>query len=144
MSVIIECTVPAEDFALGQAFRDTEGVRFELERLVPTSQAIAPFFWIRDGDFEAIETSLRADEDINSVRLLDEVDERALFRIEWGTEIDGLVGNLLDLDVAILQAEGTAERWEFEFRFPDNETLSAFQAACRESDVALDISRGTI
>jgi predicted DNA binding protein len=138
---MIECTVPAEDFALGRAFQDTQGERFELERLVPTSRAIVPFFWIRDGDFEAIETSLQADEEINGVRLLDKLDERALFRIEWGTGIDGLVGSLLDLDVAILQAEGTAERWEFEFRFPDNEALSAFQAACGEADVALDIGR---
>lgn len=141
VSVMIECTVPAENFALGRAFRDTRGGRFELERLVPTSRAIVPFFWIRDGDFEATETSLRADEDINSVHVLDELDGRALFRIEWGTGINGLVGSLLELDVAILQARGTAERWEFEFRFPDGEALSAFQAACGEADVALDVDR---
>lgn len=44
MSVMIECTVPAENFALGQAFRDTQGTQFELKRLVPTKQAIVPFF----------------------------------------------------------------------------------------------------
>ncbi|PSP74718.1 hypothetical protein BRC86_04950 [Halobacteriales archaeon QS_3_64_16] len=49
--------------------------------------------------------------------------------------------SLLDLEVAILRAEGTADRWEFEFRFPDGGSLSSFQAACREADVGLDVQR---
>ena len=141
MSVMIECTVPAEDFTLGRAFRDTRGEQFELERLVPTSRAIVPFFWIYDGDYESIATDLETDVTTENVRVVDEFDDRALFRIEWETGIGGLMESLLDLEVAILQAEGTAERWEFEFRFPDGESLSAFQAACREAEIDLDVHR---
>jgi predicted DNA binding protein len=133
--------VPAEDFALGRTFRDTDGVRFELERLVPTTGAIVPFFWIRDDDYEAIATDLRANDGTDGVRVVDELDGQALFRVEWGTGIGGLVRSLLDLDVAVLEAEGTAGRWEFEFRFPDGETLSEFQAACADADIDLDVRR---
>jgi predicted DNA binding protein len=138
---MIECTVPAEDFALGRVFRDTRGSRFELERLIPTSKAIVPFFWIYDGDYESIAAGLEAETSVENARVVDEFDDRALFRIEWETDIGGLVESLLDLEVAILQAEGTAERWEFEFRFPNGGSLSAFQAACREAEIDLDVER---
>jgi predicted DNA binding protein len=141
VSVIVEFTVPAEDFALGQAFRETGGTRFELERLIPTSGAIIPFFWIHDGDYEAIAGSLANDADVGDVRVVDELDDRALFRIGWEAGIDGLIRSLLDLDVAILEAEGTTERWAFEFRFPSSESLSEFRTACTEAGMDIDVER---
>lgn len=113
--MIVECTVPARDFRLGNALRETEYTRAELERVVATGlgaggERITPFFWVVDADMTAIETTLGNAVDVTSVRLLDAFDDRALFRVEMGSGTDRFVRRLLDLDVAILEAIGSPDR----------------------------------
>lgn len=110
MSVIIEISVPAEDFALGRSLDGVDGSQFELERMIPTTDAVVPFFWAHDIDPDALETSLEADEDVIGVRMLDELDDKALFRVEWVPDIDGLVQSTIEHEAAILEALGTNDR----------------------------------
>jgi predicted DNA binding protein len=141
VSVIIEITVPAEDFALGRSLDGVESTQFELERMIPTTEAVVPFFWAHDTDPDALETSLKADEDVVGVRMLDELDDRALFRVEWVPDINGLVQSVIEHEAAILEALGTTDRWEFQLRFPDNSDVSSFQDALNEADVDFDLRR---
>jgi predicted DNA binding protein len=141
MSVITEISVPAEDFALGRSLDGVESTQFELERMVPTTDAVVPFFWAHDTDPDALATSLKADEDVISVRMLDQLDHRALFRVEWVPDINGLVQSIIEHEAAILEALGTTDRWEFQLRFPDSADVSSFQAALTEADVDFDLRR---
>lgn len=141
MSVIIEIAVPADDFALGRSLDSIENAQFELERMVPTTDAVVPFFWAHDTDPDALETALEADEDVIGVRMLDELDDRALFRVEWVPDINGLVQSIIEHEAAILEAIGTNDRWEFQLRFPDSTSISAFQAALAEADVDFELRR---
>lgn len=141
MSVITEISVPAEDFALGRALDGVESSQFELERMVPTTDAVVPFFWAHDTDPDALATSLEADEDIISVRMLDQLGQRTLFRIEWVPDIDGLVQSVIEHEAGILEALGTNDRWEFQLRFPDSADVSSFQAALNESNVDFTLRR---
>lgn len=142
MSVIVEVIIPAADFALGRSLQPAnDGTRFELERMIPTTDRIVPYFWVYDADVAALETTLANHDDVLEVALLDEYDGQALFRIEWPTEIDGLVGTLNDHDAAILEAAGTSDRWEFQFRFPDSADIAAFRTDCNQADVSLDLQQ---
>ncbi|HET7324430.1 MAG TPA: helix-turn-helix domain-containing protein [Halococcus sp.] len=141
MSVIIEISVPAEDFALGRSLESIDSSQFELERMIPTTDAVVPFFWAHDSDLATLETTLEADEDVLGVDMVDTLDNRALFRVEWVPDIDGLVQSIIEHDAAILEALGTNDRWEFQLRFPDHDDISAFQAALRESGVSFDLQR---
>jgi predicted DNA binding protein len=141
MSVITEISVPAEDFALGRALDGVESTQFELERMVPTTDAVVPFFWAHDTNPDTLETSLEADEDVVTVRMLDKLDNRALFRVEWAADIDGLVQSIIEHEAAILEALGTNDRWEFQLRFPDNADVSSFQSALDESNVDFTLRR---
>lgn len=107
MSVIVEISVPAEDFTLGRSLEGIGSSRYELERMIPTTDAVVPFLWVHDSDVEALEATLEADEDVISVSVLDQLDGRALFRIEWALDINGLVRSIIDRDAAILEAVGT-------------------------------------
>lgn len=78
MSVVIEIVVPAEEFTLGRSLQGIDSPQFELERMVPTADAVLRFFWAHDTDYDQLE----ADEDVVSVRRLDELDDRALFRVQ--------------------------------------------------------------
>ena len=113
MSVIIEMTVPAEDFVLGRSLEGVESTQFELERMVPTTDAVVPFFWAHNTDPDALETSLEADKDVIDVRMLVELDDRALFRVEWVLDINGLVQSIIGHEAAILPMTlGSFERMD--------------------------------
>lgn len=142
MSTIVEITVPAADFELGRSLQPTgEGARFELERMVPTSDRIIPYFWAHDADTDSLTASLNDDESILEASLLDEFDGQALFRIVWPADINGLVQTLTNHEATILEAVGTGERWEFQLRFPDEADISAFRADCDQAGVKLDLQR---
>ncbi len=141
MSVIIEIAVPAEDFALGRSLKSIDNSQFELERMIPTTDAVVPFFWAHDTDPTELETALEADEDVLDVDMVDKLDNKALFRIEWVPDIDGLVQSIIEHEAAILEAIGTNESWEFQLRFPESDDISAFQAALRESGVSFTLQR---
>lgn len=142
MSVIVEVTVPASDFELGRSLQPvSDDAEFELERMVPTTDRVIPFFWAYDADTAALEKRLPDRENIRDVELLDEFDEQALFRIEWPADINGLVQAINEYGVMILEAVGTAERWEFQFWFPNESDVAAFSADCDRSDVTLNLQR---
>ena len=142
MSVIMDVTIPAEDFKLGRSLQPTgAGARCELERMIPTTDQIVPYFWVHDTDAKALETTLSADEDILEVTLLDEYDDQALFRIAWPTDVNGLVRTLNNHEAVILEAIGTSQRWNFQLRFPDSADISAFRTDCKQADVRLDLKR---
>jgi predicted DNA binding protein len=141
MSVIIEISVPAEDFVLGRSLQGIDSPQFELERMIPTTDAVVPFFWAHDTDPALLETALKADEDVIGVSLIDELNDRALFRIEWVPDIDGLVQTIIDNEAAILEAIGTNDRWEFQLRFSDSTDIPAFQADLHEAGVSFTLKR---
>jgi predicted DNA binding protein len=141
MSVIIEISVPAEDFALGRSLESIDSSQFELERMIPTTEAVVPFFWAHDTDPEALETALEADEDVIGVDMIDKLDNRTLFRVEWVPDIDGLVQSIIKHEAAILEAIGTNDRWEFQLRFAESDDISSFQAALNESGVSFSLQR---
>jgi len=75
------------------------------------------------------------------VRVLDAFEDRALFRVDWEPEIDGFVERIIENDAALVEATGTSERWRFELRFLDSGAASAFQTACLERGIGLDVRR---
>lgn len=141
MNIVIEMSVPAADFQLGRTVEDVDAGGFELERMVPTTESIIPFFWVHETDPDALEAALEADEDVVSIQLLTALDDRALFRVEWTTDINGLVQSIIDHDAVILEAIGTTDRWTFQLRFADNANASSFRADCTDAGVQLDIHR---
>ena len=45
MSVILEFSIPARDFQLGEVLSGPPDMQIELERIVPTGEMIMPFVW---------------------------------------------------------------------------------------------------
>jgi predicted DNA binding protein len=148
MSVIVECSAPARSFEVGRVLQEVEYTRAELEGMVAVGsgattnrEPISPFLWVADANTAALATRLRHAEGIRSEQLLDEFDDRALFNIEWEPEGGGFIQELLALDVAIMDAVGTADRWRFRLRFHTDEALSAFRINRQEQAFSIDVQR---
>lgn len=141
MIVIVDISIPADAFPLGRVLEEYPDVEIELERLVPLREAIIPLFWVNDGDTDAIETTLRDDPMTDSVKQLTRTDARVLYEIQWSPDIDGLVQLLIETDARILEAEGTANVWDFRLQFGSRKDLSAFRDACEAHDIPLTLRR---
>ncbi|WP_332899249.1 helix-turn-helix domain-containing protein [Haladaptatus sp. CMSO5] len=140
MSVIAEFTIPASEFNLGRVLHTDESIQIDLERVVPTSEEIMPFFWASGGDLAAFEQSVRDSPIVKELTRLDEVDGSVLYRVEWTESIESLVYGIAESQATILKAHGN-ERWVFHLRFGDHAHLSQFHDYCIEHDITFDLTR---
>ncbi|EMA51401.1 helix-turn-helix domain-containing protein [Halococcus thailandensis] len=142
MSVIASISIDADDFVLGEILADTT-TRIELTQFVPVDNQLIPYFWKEhDGDREAFEETVRNHPAVAELSNLDGRVNSHLYRIDWTDEDDGFLNALRDQDILIEEASTTdGETWLFQLRAIDQSELSAFQEACYEHDVPLDIKR---
>lgn len=125
-SIIIDVTIPAESFELGQLFADFQEISVRFHRLVPLQSDLLPLVWVANGDETAINAALEAHPQIKSVRSLPTTDDEELFEVQWEPGVDGLIETMIETDARLLRAEGTTEEWAFRLRFATHEDLTAF------------------
>jgi predicted DNA binding protein len=138
MSVIASVEMPAEEFALGAALTDP-GVRIRLERVVPTGETFAPYFWVSDDSSERVERVLEADDDVDSVRVLDQLNGETLVRVEWRDPVDRVVEIAHETNARLLEAVGENGAWDVRLRFPDHANLTEFYRSCARDGVTIDL-----
>ena len=138
MSVVVEFTVPTDQFAFGSTLTTAERMRISLERIVPTSDSLLPFVWAAGEGFESFERQVRDDPGVRAFDPLDRLEGRVLYRIEW-EDPDGLIEAIETHGAVVLEAEGDPERWYFRIRFMDHDDVSAFYDTCTDLRVELDV-----
>lgn len=139
MTVIADITLPADSFVLGRVLSDVTGIEIELERIVPLRETVMPLVWISGGDPAAIEDVLSDDPRTIAVDRLTTTKDKTLFEVHWTTEIDGLVGALVDTRGKILEASGSDDTWDFRLRFDSHSELSAFNMALTADNIAVTL-----
>jgi predicted DNA binding protein len=147
MILIADISVPSDAFPLGRVLDEYPDVEIELERLVPLREAIIPLFWVAGGEgttdrvTQNITETLQADPLTESVRSLTTTDERTLFEVHWNPHIDGLIRTFIETDVQLLQAQGTANVWDFRLQFRSRDALVDFRTACEDEGIPLTLRR---
>ncbi|WP_435102244.1 helix-turn-helix domain-containing protein [Halarchaeum sp. P4] len=141
MSVIAEFSVPAEAFILGRALRQAPELSVELEKMIPTRGAAIPYFWVVGEDHVAFDDVLANAPEIATFDVVDRLNGRRLYRVEWEPAADAFVQAIVEHDAVLQEAGGDAETWTFQIRFPDSEELSSFHTDCQESDVDVTVER---
>ncbi|MFC4549024.1 MULTISPECIES: bacterio-opsin activator domain-containing protein [Halorussus] len=141
MATIAEFTVPTDDFPLGRIFEHLPNATVELERVVPTNEYVLPYFWIRNNDASHIEDALDDETAFESVALIDDLDDRGLFRATWNQRVEGVLTAITEAGLTLLSAVGTGEIWTFEFRAEDSDAILAFQQYCADRDIDAQLVR---
>jgi len=136
MSVIAAVSVPVEEFPLGRSLADSPDVRVELDRIVPTGDAVLPFFWVWGDDVDALVTALREDPEVGEVAVLDRVQGGALVRAIWAAGPE-LATGIAESGVTLLEAYRQDEFWRLRLRSPDHEAVVALQQYCADRGVDL-------
>jgi predicted DNA binding protein len=140
MSVILDFTIDADGFQLGQVLAPPPEMVLEVERIVPTGSMIFPFVWAIGGDHETFEEAVRSHPAIKSLTSLDRFGDKGHYRLEWQDSPTDLVAAFERSDAIILEARGS-DIWEFRLRFTDNENLSTFYTLVRDLALPIQIER---
>lgn len=140
MSVIAVFTVPADQFALGEILEVRPGVQVRLESMVPTGDRTVPYFWVSKEDTKAVEQTLTDSSMVERVRIVDETNDETLFKMEWSSEVNGLIEVVGKAEAAVLEAQGYGDDWSFRVRFSEHEALSAFYRSCIDRGIDVDLN----
>ncbi|NHN59867.1 MULTISPECIES: helix-turn-helix domain-containing protein [Halorussus] len=127
MSLVVEFSVPTDEFALGHALDAAPGVQVEVDRLATHSREwVMPFVWATGGDLDAFEGALADDETVANAETLDRLGETALYMIEWNESVERLVDAMVD-EHATVQDAVADDEWFLKVRFVDDDKLSSFR-----------------
>lgn len=136
-NIVVDITIPAESFKLGQAFREFQDLTVRLERIVPLQAEPLPLLWVTNEDRSAIEAALREHPQTKDVQYITTANDEELFEVRWQPGLDGLIRTMIETDARLLKAEGTTEEWEFRLRFATHEDLTAFNQAVTDHGIPL-------
>lgn len=103
--------------------------------------AISFLFWVETPDDEAFESALAGDPTVADPVTLVETADRRLYRVtltERGLE-SSTYSLKSELDIVVLDATGTSEGWSVRMRFPDQAAIAAYDEACREQGLGVEI-----
>ena len=138
MSVILEFTADPDNFVLGQTLSGPTDMHYELEKIIPTEDAVMPFIWVTGSDFETFEENVRTSPHIEELREMDRLVDTALYRIEWAEDHMSLLEGFTETEATVLEATGNGD-WVFRLRFPDHDKLSQFATYLTDHEIPIDI-----
>lgn len=139
MGIIVDVTVPTEEFSVGEILVMDDRTRIVLECVVPLGKRAIPFVRVFNGP-ERFESTVRNDPSVEEIRRVDEYDEEILYAIEWDIESETLFEGISENRGTLLEARGRRDVWSFEVRFESHDDLSDFQQYCRENAIPIDVN----
>lgn len=141
MSVTIEAHVDADEFEFGRTIESVDGVRIELETIIPIGEQALPLIEIHDENHQGFAEELRERPAVAAVVAVEEHDERGVYAVEWHETPDAFFESVRDQDAQILSAVRPDAHWEFEIRFPSQEALAAFREEIDRAELGFEVAR---
>lgn len=141
MSVIVELTIPSEEFELGRILRVEAPTHITLETMVPLGGRPTPFVRIENDTRETFEQSVRTHPSVDDIHLVSTHNEETLYALHWEPPEGSFFEGIERMNGSLLEATGTADIWSLELRFPTHEALSDFQEYYVERDIQVTIQR---
>ena len=140
MAIEASFTIQQADFPLSAVFEQLEDVTIELDRVVPTGNAVVPYFWISADDTEKLTTDLSADIGIDRVKVIDQLEKQIFVRIDWNLDHESVLTAIVNTDITLLSGIGKEEQWTFEVRASAQQELSDFQTYCKDNDIPIELT----
>lgn len=140
MTIDATFTVDRDEFPLTTVFEQLPEATIELDRIVPTSGAVVPYFWIYAENTGDLTNDLSDEIGIDSVQIIDELEEQMFIRIDWNLTHESVLTALINTDVTLLSGRGDPEGWLFEVRASEQQPISAFQTYCKENGIQTELT----
>lgn len=140
MAIEASFTVEQADFPLSAVFEQLTDVTIELDRVVPTGEAVIPYFWISADDTDKLATDLSADIGIDQVKVIDKLEKQMFVRIDWNLDHESILTAIVNTEITLLSGIGHEEQWTFEVRASEQRDLSDFQTYCQENGIPMELT----
>lgn len=140
MSVIIELSIPTEEFKLGRILQMQQGTRITLETTVPLGERSIPFIRVFD-EHEQFEASVREHDAVLDIHEVSSHDGEILYALDWDVSQDEFFQGIQDCDGTLIDSSGTKAVWNFELRFESHEALGKFQDYCQSHGIPFELER---
>ena len=134
MAVLVDLEIAAEAFDLGRITVGDDDIRVTLDRVVPLTAELMPFFWAEGTEFEAFERRVREAPIVDSLEAITRLDGQVLYRVQWSEDAHDFTALLVESGATILEASGNS-RWQFCLRFDTHGGLRALRNRCREAGI---------
>lgn len=146
MSVLASISTPNADCApdcaprrLVSGFPD---VAVEVLRFERDGTTAVPYLLVRGAPIPAFESSLNDEPQFSDVTRLERTDDTALYKTVWGVDCP-LIHCMAETNGSIVQANGTADRWQLDIWFDNRSDASTFHDCCLAREVPLTVERLT-
>ncbi|RQG89554.1 helix-turn-helix domain-containing protein [Natrarchaeobius chitinivorans] len=140
MATVAEFTLESDEFPLGTVFANLPDVTVQLERVIPDSNGVVPYFWVRGTETDDIVEQFSAHPGVRDIRVVDQVDGEYLMRCAWEEDYDSVLDALIAPEVILLSAVGTNEEWTFELRGESRAEIAEFREYCHEHGVPVKLA----
>lgn len=134
MAVLVDLEIAAEAFDLGRITTGDDDVHISLDRIVPLTADVMPFFWAEGTDFEAFEQRVREEPIVDSLEAIARFDHQTLYRVQWSEDAHDFTSILVESGATVLEATGNTP-WLFRLRFDTHAGLRALRDRCREAGI---------
>ncbi len=141
MAIEASFTLDTPEFPLSTVFEELPDATIELDRVVPTSDAVIPYFWIYAENIEKLTTDLSGDKGVDKLKVIDKVEGQLLVRIDCNLDHPSVLTAIVHTDVTLLSGIGDAENWTFEVRSRDHKTASEFQSYCIDNGIPVELTQ---
>lgn len=142
VSTIVKATVPTGGFALQDTFEETPGATVKtLGVAAHTSSQPMPFLWATAPDLEAVDSAIRSDVTVQSVRAVSCTDGHQLYELSWEPRVRSLLRVLVESGGTLLDACAHKRRWEFDLFFPTHAAASRTYDCCLDWGIDLTVSQ---
>jgi len=141
MSIIVEATVPAAEFALPETLPSAADGPFRAVRLVAqASERTMPFLWVDCDDVDRLRGAMQDDPSVRDLAVLAAFDEQCLLRVEWEPRVRTLLSVIRDAGAVVLGASGSDGLWHLRVYFSDHDRVTAARESCdaRGLDVSFE------
>lgn len=142
MNAIAQATVPADQFALGEAFRRIPNLEFRVVRLVAhRSGGVMPFLRVDCDDLDRLLDATERDSGVEEAETLEAFDSGCLLQVEWDACVQAFATALSRADATILDARGRDGTWYFQLFFPGHDRILPTQELCEDHDIDVSVDR---
>jgi hypothetical protein len=140
MSTIAAVELDADEFALGESLPALDDGELEVIRVAATNEStVVPYVRVSGDGLDAFEESLASDSSVETWRLVDDLGDERLYRMEWTEDILVVVHLLLEEEGAVLEMHGGQGRWRLRVLLPDRDSLTETAQFCEERDLTFAI-----
>jgi hypothetical protein len=131
MSTIASVELDVDEFALGRSLPTLENGELEVIRVAATNRdTLVPYVRVSADDFDSFGEALDEDPTVQEWRLVDDLGDERLYRMEWVEDILVVVHLLLDEEGVVLEMNGYQDGWRLRVLLPDRESLTETAQFC--------------